>query len=379
MGTLATVHHGLTVQYCRDERLSFHSQTKMADGGGSPKRIKTNDENDKVRRRNGLVAPEAENERLRAENALLRRETRIGDVLPAVVPTPTVDISRLDASLAIHIASFVGTSLELLNLALTCKAFGWQRPGSGSGAWSFVEEVARQVVCSGKNDIEGVRITLPEYVRGKTTWLSILYDSEHPLKLDTLIGRHIGHLDGRKSSVQLSSVHNKIGSAIASGYVMESGSHYAEFQTMEDDDYHNLYFGIVRPMLTLDLGSFSEENRAHMFNDDYRGHFLAQRTDEWGSGGIHACDYCTSDGLVSWTDWDSDAVQDQDWEGSGICEPGETVGMLLNLDEGTLAVYINNRRLGVLKHGLSGVFCWCTTLMGNSVVTIKKSEPPTVT
>ena len=38
------------------------------------------------------------------------------------------------------------------------------------------------------------------------------------------------------------------------------------------------------------------------------------------------------------------------------------IGMLLDLDEGTLAVYKNGRRLGVMKNRLSGEYCWFTSL-----------------
>ena len=364
----------------------------MADDGDiiSSKRIKTRDENEvELRRRNAelearLRGLQAENERLRAENALLRRD-QIHDVLPMVVPDKTVDIPRLDAGLVAHIASFVGTSNELRNLALTCKAIGWQRPGSSAG-WSLVEGVARQVVCSGKYDIEGTRITLPEYVGGKTTWLSILHESEHPLKFDLLLGRHITYLDGRKSAVQIGHFSGRTnGLAIASGYVMKSGTHYAEFQFpanhyLQDDSpiFEYPYVGIVRPMQALDR--FAEEEIVHFLREEYRDHFLAQRTDEWGSGNVHACFLSPNSGHASWTGWeDNDSLHIEDWEGSEPCELVDTVGMLLDLDEGTLAVYKNNRRLGVMIHGLSGTFCWQATLVENTALTIKKGKHPTIT
>ena len=43
--------------------------------------------------------------------------------------TATVDLSRADPALVAHVASFLGLSRELLNLALACKAFGWRRDG----------------------------------------------------------------------------------------------------------------------------------------------------------------------------------------------------------------------------------------------------------
>ncbi|EJK48016.1 hypothetical protein THAOC_33224, partial [Thalassiosira oceanica] len=141
-----------------------------------------------ARLREQLLRSDAEVARLRQQ---LQRLQESHAALPDDVPAwtartaPTVDLSRIDTSLVAHIVSFLGTSLELRNLALTCRAFGWQQPATGPDL-SLAEEVARQVVRSGKNDVEGVRITLSPYVRSTTTWLSILRESEDPLKFDTL-------------------------------------------------------------------------------------------------------------------------------------------------------------------------------------------------
>ena len=64
------------------------------------------------------------------------------------------------------------------------------------------------------------------------------------------------------------------------------------------------------------------------------------------------------------------------------CDDGDTVGMLLDLTMGTLAVYKNNRRLGVMKDGLSGSYCWYATSTsggsgGEDIITIKRCDPPT--
>ena len=102
-------------------------------------------------------------------------------LLPSTVPQPKpvqgepshvhaamVDLSRIDASIVTQISSFVGVSRDLLNLALTCKSFGWRQPASTLG-WSLVEEAACQTVCS-KSDRESVSRT--------TTWLTILHKLE---------------------------------------------------------------------------------------------------------------------------------------------------------------------------------------------------------
>jgi len=58
------------------------------------------------------------------------------------------------------------------------------------------------------------------------------------------------------------------------------------------------------------------------------------------------------------------------------CNTGDVIGMLLNLEEGTLTVYKNNRRLGVMKDGLSGLYCWYTSVWGGAAVTLKREEAP---
>ncbi|EJK54954.1 hypothetical protein THAOC_25371, partial [Thalassiosira oceanica] len=83
-----------------------------------------------LRRRNAEL--ESENDQLRqlperiaeleSEIEQLRRGGRregTHDVLPVVIVPPTVDLSRFDTSLVAQISSFLGTSHELINLALT--------------------------------------------------------------------------------------------------------------------------------------------------------------------------------------------------------------------------------------------------------------------
>ena len=84
---------------------------------------------------------------------------------------------------------------------------------------------------------------------------------------------------------------------------------------------------------------------------------------------------------MSWTRWEEEEEEDEeqtliDWEGIEACQSGDTIGMLLNLDEGTLTAYRNNRRLGVVKDGLSGSYCWYVSVLEGDAVTIKRGEPP---
>ncbi|EJK52437.1 hypothetical protein THAOC_28285 [Thalassiosira oceanica] len=332
-----------------------------------------------------IEALEAEIHALRSEVAPLRQQLLRSNVeamrlrlqlqqfqvnheaLPvSTLTTTVVDLSRVDTNIIAQISSFVGTSRELLNLALTCKSFGWQQPTSPP-KWSIAEEVARQTVRSGQNDIDGVRITLPQYAKGMSswlrttlpqyatiTWLKILHESERPLKFDTVLGSGIELSCGKRTLI--TDEGDITGTAIASNYVMESGIHFAEFSIVGGRPY----LGIVRPIPNLDPYRFSDDDgHFHFMSGHHDDYFMASRTDEWGTSNVHACEYNSSDGSMNRDDWEGDIEHDEglDWEGMESCEGGDTIGMLLNLDSGTLSVYKNDRRLGVMKDGLSGSYC----------------------
>ena len=235
-----------------------------------------------------------------------------------------------------------------------------------------MEEVARQAVYTKATDAE--MSILPRYVRGTTTWLSILHRYEHLLLFDVLLGRCIEHRNGDKSTVHGTGEELRSGSsfysnvAVSSGCIMRSGAHYAEFQITGAP-----FIGVVRPMPGLDASAYREE--FEYFDYGFYPEFLAQKSADWGNGNVHVCEYYCGDGQMRWNDWRHDPGW-EDWEGMEGCQSGNTVGMLLNLDEGTLAVYINNRRLGVMEDGLSGSYCWYTRLSYDQRVTIRRGNLP---
>ena len=306
------------------------------------------------------------------------RQVSNHEVLPAVVEvvvitTTRVDLSRIDTGIVIHVSSFLGTSRELLNLALTSKSFGFGQPTS-SLSWSLVEEVARQAVISSAHDAEMSR--LPHYVSGVTTWLSILHRFEPLLVFDVLLGGGIEHQNGDKNRVHGTDSEH-VCTAVSSSYVMGSGSHYAEFKITKTPS-----IGIARPMPGLDAGTYY--GVFTFFDGDRYSDFLSQRSENWGDSDVHACGYHSLRGGVIWTNWDDEEQFELNWEGREGCETGDTIGMLLNLDEGTLTVYKNNRRLGVMKDGLSGSYCWHVIVDGaydeigeKDAVQIQRGTPPT--
>ena len=80
------------------------------------------------------------------------------------------------------------------------------------------------------------------------------------------------------------------------------------------------------------------------------------------------------DGSSYWSDWsDENGAKENDWEGLGDYDQDcNALGMLLDLDEGTLSVYQNGRRVGTLKDGLAGEYCWIAGVWDAGDVSIQR-------
>ena len=91
------------------------------------------------------------------------------------------------------------------------------------------------------------------------------------------------------------------------------------------------------------------------------------------------CMYYTMNGVSyssNWSDPTDDIISDRNWEGLENMSSNGEVGLLLDLDEGTLSVYKNRRKLGVVKSGLAGQYCWVVSMYQGAQVTIKRGIPP---
>ena len=53
-----------------------------------------------------------------------------------------------------------------------------------------------------------------------------------------------------------------------------------------------------------------------------------------------------------------------------------TIGLLLDLDEGTLSVFKNGRRLGVMKDGLGGEYVWFVSVFSACLISMSKGSAP---
>ena len=135
--------------------------------------------------------------------------------------------------------------------------------------------------------------------------------------------------------------------AAASVGNMRQGKHFAEFTAIRGVD---MCFGVIRP-----------------------GWDVESSVDAWQVEGH--CMYSSRDG----TNCPGQGLGGRDWEGRQFAAEGSRIGMLLDLDEGTMSVYKNGTRLGVMaSSGLSGDYCWAVTLLneGDCARIIGKPLPP---
>jgi hypothetical protein len=114
----------------------------------------------------------------------------------------------------------------------------------------------------------------------------------------------------------------------ASAAVMSDGRHFAQFTVLRG---RHVMVGVIRP--GWDVGS--------------------------GQGAQHVDGHC-----FFWFGVGTRFPGDSSWEGmQPSAEPGDRIGLLLDLEQGSMAVYKNDERLGVMvRSGLSGEYSWAVSL-----------------
>jgi hypothetical protein len=128
----------------------------------------------------------------------------------------------------------------------------------------------------------------------------------------------------------------------ASKAVMRAGRHYAQFTVMSG---LQMYFGVIRPGWDVEGGKQAYNVGGHCF-------------------------YFTAIGCR--------CPQRHDWEGMrNAMAKGDRIGMLLDLDQGSMTVYKNDERLGVMATGLSGEYSWAVSLDRYGCVHIEPADAPT--
>ena len=148
---------------------------------------------------------------------------------------------------------------------------------------------------------------------------------------------------------------------------MRSGRHFSIFT--QDGDAS---IGIVRPVQInrSDFGDIELEEFTPSMSRLW-GYLRGKRTERWGASNVQCCN--TASGRIYWYDWRN---YQQNRGIVGLQRGAPIIGLLLDLDEGTLSLYQNGQMLATLKDGLSGEYCWYLAVINGVSVTIERGSAP---
>ena len=285
---------------------------------------------------------------------------------------PNANLEALDNDLLIRCASHLDAD-GLAHLGRTSTSFGIPQAGQQR---SLANEAAHQRFRQGATDEE--RRYLPndedESDIGLYRALELL---RQPLRFDEL-ARYGLSLQENPASVTYTG-YGKWSTAM-SGHVMRGGRRFVEFEITDSDDC-GVHLGVLRPVFLTDDGNDLEADWrgavdpffvSARYKSAVAEKLGSQRTTKWGDSNVHCCTYYCGDGDCHWTDWNH-VDNASEWQG-GEGLTGCGTGLLLDLNEGTLSVFKNGRRLGVMKDGLGGEYCWFVTVYRSCTISISKGQ-----
>ena len=289
-----------------------------------------------------------------------------------LLPSATVD--TLDNDLLIRCASYLDAD-GLVQLGRTSARFGIPQHGQQR---SLVNEAAHRRFRQSATDEE--RKCLPKYGDESDIGLCrALEQLKRPLCFDELVGKGLS-LHENPARVKGT---GRGWSTAMSGHAMRGGRHFVEYAITPEQDRPLICLGVIRPVsLTnaIDLeadwkGQVDPVNVSSSWKSGASEKLRSERNAKWGGSNIHCCAYYCYNGQCFWTDWDNEKGRSE-WQGREVLGGSGTVGLLLDLNEGTLSVFKNGRRLGVMKDGLGGEYAWFVSVCPACTIGMSKSRAP---
>jgi len=282
-------------------------------------------------------------------------------------------------------------SKDVLNLALTCMRFGVSNDDD--------ESLIEKSICITIKDTatEEQQATLSCY-NGENSLADYHYlqSMREPLTFDQLVGaaeyvneedktcvRHNGQTHSPEETNIVRQVMGGIWGTAISNNIMRVGKHYVSFTLNLNLLDGNSWLGVIRP------GEASQSARGLPVDTEFFIHFSRNMGhDRECSSRIDCCFYNLGNGFCHSKDWEdrmslsSEHTTEWNWDGiesgwqscnrtesgwQGITS-GLEIGMLLDLDEGTISIYKNGLKLGVMKsgfmkRGLAGPYCWAVSMI----------------
>ena len=296
--------------------------------------------------------------------------------------SPSAPLDVLDSDLLIRCASYLDAD-ELAQLGRTSARFGIPQAGHQR---SLVNEAAHQQFQKSATDEE--RSCLPKSDGESDIGLYRALDLlRKPLRFDELVGNGFGTPENQASVTSAGRGFSTAMSNAMSGHAMRGGRHFVEFSIASSSSMPLVFLGVIRPVsLTdgIDLeADWNEQVNPVAVSSRYKSpqakklaeKLRSQRTAKWKDSNVHCCTYYCADGDCCWTDWNN--VQDySDWQGSQGLGGSGRIGLLLDLTEGTLSVFNNGRRLGVMKDGLGGEYVWFVSFWKACAISMSKGRAP---
>lgn len=239
-----------------------------------------------------------------------------------------LNLLSLPDNILLHIVRADLDSTTLVRLGLTCGRFGRkgiydQSLGKPAERLSLVELAGHRWVLSLDKE---QRRWVPR--RDSESWVALMREVEI-LRLPLVFGRsnsEVALKEGGQVAIR-SKAEAHSGRAAVCKATMRSGRHYAQVVVL---DGLLMGFGIYRPWMDIEGGK-------DLFNVS-------------GNCVLHTASGRYFPGFRAW---------------DGMCpmEAGDLIGLLLDLDQGSLTAYKNGKRMGIIvPEGLSGEFCWGVSL-----------------
>ncbi|EJK77959.1 hypothetical protein THAOC_00171 [Thalassiosira oceanica] len=287
----------------------------------------------------------------------------------------TLDV--LGSDLLVRCASYLDAD-GLAQLGRTSARFGIPRFGQER---SLANEAARQRFRESATDEEGSRLSKYDD-ESDVGLLRALEQLRQPLCFDEFVGYGFSH---QKHPASVTCATYEGWSTAVSGHVMRGGRHFVGFEVKKERDellpYINL--GVIRTVSLTDGIDVKADWRGEVnpvivpsrYTLAVAEKLRSQRTSKWGESSVHCCSYYCDSGRCLWTDWDNEKGS-FDWRGQERLSGSGTVGLLLDLDEGTLSVFKNGRRLGTMKDGLGGEYCWFVAVASPCTTSISRGRAP---
>ena len=254
----------------------------------------------------------------------------LGKPAAMAAPCPLLSDGITDDTL-LNIARFLPTAIDLLCLKLTNSRFA-AKIITASGAEGAA--AAPEMLCIADEAGRLWLVGCSEQERGWVprcdleSWLCLMHEVEL-LRVPVAFGRAHAFLTQSEGGAVVTRTVGGATRTAASTVVMRSGSHFVQFTVVDGF----MLFGAIRPGWDVEGGEY-----AVCYAED--GH----------------CFYRTFDGRRE-PGW-------QTWEGMQPAkQQGDRIGMLLDLDQGSMTVWKNDVKLGVMvAEGLSGSFCWAVEM-----------------